>query len=290
MNGDGSRKRAESAWGTLVQRWRDDLRHRLAKTRDANWFVRAQDLLQERLSSALKPLVFNLLLCSSAMAEELDSKFSVPSAGEVSSTLLLPTDAQWLLVLGHGAGAGMRHPFMTALSRELAAEKIATFRYQFPYMENRRRAPDRPPTLTATVAAATRAGHTAVPELPLLAGGKSMGGRMTSTAASENLIPEVRGLVFFGFPLHPPKQPATKRGDHLAKVEQPMLFLQGTRDDLADLKLLKPICKTLGDLATLQIIEGADHSFHVLKSSGKSDAEILRGLAHTTAEWAASLE
>ncbi len=132
MNGDGSRKRAESAWGTLVQRWRDDLRHRLAKTRDANWFVRAQDLLQERLSSALKPLVFNLLLCSSAMAEELDSKFSVPSAGEVSSTLLLPTDAQWLLVLGHGAGAGMRHPFMTALSRELAAEKIATFLLSIP--------------------------------------------------------------------------------------------------------------------------------------------------------------
>ncbi len=113
---------------------------------------------------------------------------------------------------------------------------------------------------------------------------------MTSTAASENLIPEVRGLVFFGFPLHPPKQPATKRGDHLAKVTQPMLFLQGTRDDLADLTLLKPICKKLGDRATLHIIEGADHSFHVLKSSGKSDAAVLRELAHTTADWAASLK
>jgi predicted alpha/beta-hydrolase family hydrolase len=224
------------------------------------------------------------------MLEELASHFTVGNAGEVSSLLILPRDARWLLVLGHGAGAGMRHPFMGALSRELAAEKIATFRYQFPYMENGRKAPDRPPTLTATVAAATQAAHVAVPHLPLLAGGKSMGGRMTSTAASENLIPEVRGLVFFGFPLHPPKQPATKRGDHLAKVTQPMLFLQGTRDDLAELKLLTPICRELGELATLHIIEGADHSFHMLKSSGKSDGEVLRELAHTTAEWAAALK
>ena len=224
------------------------------------------------------------------MTEELDSRFAVGSVGDVSAILVRPPDARWLLVLGHGAGAGMRHPFMTALARELAAEKIATFRYQFPYMENRRKAPDRPPTLTATVAAAVKAAHATAPELPLLAGGKSMGGRMTSTAASENLIPDVRGLVFFGFPLHPPKQPATKRGDHLAKVTQPMLFLQGTRDDLADLLLLKPICKKLGKIATLHIIEGADHSFHVLKSAGKTDAEILSELARTTAEWAGTLK
>jgi uncharacterized protein len=224
------------------------------------------------------------------MTEELDSRFPVGSVGEVSSILVRPADARWVLVLGHGAGAGMRHPFMGALARELAAEKIATFRYQFPYMENRRKAPDRPPTLTATVAAAVQAAHAAAPELPLLAGGKSMGGRMTSTAASENLIPEVRGLVFFGFPLHPPKQPATKRGDHLAKVTQPTLFLQGTRDDLADLTLLKPICEKLGKIAALHIIEGADHSFHVLKSSGTTDAQVLRGLARTTAEWAAGLK
>jgi uncharacterized protein len=223
------------------------------------------------------------------MSQEFDSRFAVGSVGEVSSILLRPNDARWLLVLGHGAGAGMRHPFMGALARELAAEKIATFRYQFPYMENRRKAPDRPPTLTATVAAAVQAAHAVAPELPLLAGGKSMGGRMTSTAASENLIPDVRGLVFFGFPLHPPKQPATKRGDHLAKVSQPMLFLQGTRDDLADLTLLRPICKKIGKLATLHVIEGADHSFHVLKSSGTTDAEVLRGLARTTAEWAKEL-
>ena len=188
------------------------------------------------------------------MAEEFDSHFAVPKAGEVSSILMRPPGAQWLLVLAHGAGAGMRHPFMTALARELAAEKIATFRYQFPYVENRRKAPDRPPTLTATVAAAVQSAHAALPDLSLLAGGKSMGGRMTSTAASENLIPDVRGLVFFGFPLHPPKQPATKRGDHLAKVTQPMLFLQGTGDDLAELKLLTPICKELGSLATMHII------------------------------------
>jgi predicted alpha/beta-hydrolase family hydrolase len=224
------------------------------------------------------------------MNHEIESRFSVGSIGQVSAILVRPDEARWLLVMGHGAGAGMRHPFMTALARELAAEKIATFRYQFPYMENRRKAPDRPPTLTATVAAAVKAAHSSAPDLPLLAGGKSMGGRMTSTAASEGLVPEVRGFVFFGFPLHPPKQPATKRGDHLAKVEQPMLFLQGTRDDLADLKLLKPICKKLGNRATLHIIEGADHSFHVLKSSGKSDTEILRELAHTTAEWAATLK
>jgi len=140
------------------------------------------------------------------MTEELDSRFAVGSVGDVSAILVRPPDARWLLVLGHGAGAGMRHPFMTALARELAAEKIATFRYQFPYMENGRKAPDRPPTLTATVAAAVKAAHATAPELPLLAGGKSMGGRMTSTAASENLIPDVRGLVFFGFPLHPPKR------------------------------------------------------------------------------------
>jgi predicted alpha/beta-hydrolase family hydrolase len=224
------------------------------------------------------------------MVEELDSRFSVGSVGEVSSILFRPPDARWLFVMAHGAGAGMRHPFMTALARELAAEKIATLRYQFPYMENRRKAPDRPPTLTATIAAAMQAARAAAPELPLLAGGKSMGGRMTSTAASENLIPEVRGLVFFGFPLRPPKQPATKRGDHLAKVAQPMLFLQGTRDDLAELKLLQPICRDVGKLATLHIIDGADHSFHMLKSANKSDADVLRELAHTTAEWAATLK
>jgi predicted alpha/beta-hydrolase family hydrolase len=184
----------------------------------------------------------------------------------------------------------MRHPFLRALAHELSAVGIATFRYQFPYMEQRRRAPDRPPVLTATVAAAVHAAQQAAPGLPLLAGGKSMGGRMTSTAASQQPLDQVRGLVFFGFPLHPPNQPGTKRADHLTKVTVPMLFLQGTRDTFADLGLLCPVCAKLSPQPTLHIIESADHSFHMLKSSGKSDAEILRELAQTTATWASSLD
>ena len=188
----------------------------------------------------------------------------------------------------------MHHPFMGALAEELARVGVATLRYQFPYMEERRKAPDKPAVLTGTVAAAVRAARQfltqeGAPDLPLLAGGKSMGGRMTSQEAAEGLIPEVRGLVFFGFPLHPPKQPGTKRAEHLAKVTAPMLFLQGTRDELADLKLLKPICKKLGERATLHVIETADHSFHVLKKSGRSDEEVLRELAETTARWAEGL-
>jgi predicted alpha/beta-hydrolase family hydrolase len=180
----------------------------------------------------------------------------------------------------------MRHPFMVALAAELARVGVATFRYQFPYMEERRRVPDSPSVLTDTVAAAVRTAAEEAPGLPVLAGGKSMGGRMTSQAAAEGKITGVLGLVFFGFPLHPPKRPATKRGDHLGDVRMPMLFLQGTRDDLADLSLLKPIVAKLGSLATLQIIDGADHSFHVLKKLGTTDAAILQGLAQQTAKWA----
>jgi uncharacterized protein len=217
-------------------------------------------------------------------------RFTVESASEVSALLVGPAKPRWLLVLAHGAGAGMRHPFLGALAHELSAVGIATFRYQFPYMEQRRRAPDRPPVLTATVAAAVHAAQQAAPGLPLLAGGKSMGGRMTSTAASQQPLDQVRGLVFFGFPLHPPNQPGTKRADHLTKVTVPMLFLQGTRDTFADLALLRPVCAKLSPQPTLHIIESADHSFHMLKSSGKSDAEILRELAQTTATWASSLD
>ena len=217
-------------------------------------------------------------------------RFTVEGAGEVSALLVGPANPRWLLVLAHGAGAGMRHPFLGALAHELSAVGIATFRYQFPYMEQRRRAPDRPPVLTATVAAAVHAAPQAAPGLPLLAGGKSMGGRMTSTAASQQPLDQVRGLVFFGFPLHPPNQPGTKRADHLTKVMVPMLFLQGTRDTFADLGLLRPVCAKLSPQPTLHIIESADHSFHMLKSSGKSDAEILRELAQTTATWASSLD
>jgi uncharacterized protein len=224
------------------------------------------------------------------MAKSVPVTFPVESAGEVSALLLRPDNPRWLLIFAHGAGAGMRHSFMESLSSELAALQIATFRYQFPYMEKRSGRPDSPAILTATVAAALSAGSEAAPGLPLLAGGKSMGGRMTSQAAAQNLLPDVSGLVFFGFPLHPPGSPSTKRADHLTKVPMPMLFLQGTRDTLADLKLLRPVVKNLGELATLHIIESADHGFHVLKSSGKTDAAVLAELAQTTADWAGNLK
>src|SRR6266403_2054738 len=228
------------------------------------------------------------------MATVGDLRFAVEGGGEVSALLSRPAQARWLLVLAHGAGAGMSHPFMARLADELASVGVATLRYQFPYMEERRRIPDAPAVLTATVVAAVLAAAKAAPGLPLLAGGKSMGGRMTSQAAAEHsldgALDGVRGLVFFGFPLHPPNRPATKRADHLAKVTAPMLFLQGTRDTFADLQLVRPVCAKLGSRATLHVIETADHSFHVLKSSGRTDAEVLRELAETTISWANGIE
>jgi len=219
-----------------------------------------------------------------AAVEQL--RFGVEGKGEVSALLLRPAKARWLVVLAHGAGAEMSHAFMGSLAEELAAVGVATLRYQFPYMEERRRIPDAPAVLTATVVVAVRAGAKAVPGLPLLAGGKSMGGRMTSQAAAERPLDGVRGLVFFGFPLHPPNKPGTKRADHLVNVMAPMLFLQGTRDTFAELPLLRPVCAKLGSRATLHVIETADHSFHVLKSSGRTDAEVLRELAATVVSWA----
>src|SRR6266478_3151384 len=219
-----------------------------------------------------------------AAVEQL--RFGVEGGGEVSALLSRPTKARRLLVLAHGAGAGISHPFMENLADALASVGVATFRYQFPYMEQRRRVPDSPAVLTATVVAALRAAAQAVPGLPLFAGGKSMGGRMTSQAAAQHPLDGVRGLVFFGFPLHPPNRPGTKRADHLAKVTLPILFLQGTRDTFADLKLLRPICEKLAPRVTLHVIESADHSFHVLKSVKRTDADVLRELAHTTASWA----
>lgn len=210
-------------------------------------------------------------------------------AGEVSALLERPADARSLLVLAHGAGAGMRHRFLGAITARLAARGMATFRYQFPYLEAGGRRPDRPPRLVATVRAAVAAAAEAAPGLPLLAGGKSMGGRMTSTAASGEALPGVRGLVFFGFPLHPPGRPGTGRGDHLAAVEVPMLFLQGTRDPLADLDLLRPVLRPLGDRATLHVVEGADHSFGVLKRSGRTGDEVLDELADATVAFADAL-
>lgn len=213
-------------------------------------------------------------------------RFEGTQGKEVSALLLIPPKPKYLLVLAHGAGAPMTHPFMQNLAEALAAQAIATFRYNFPYMEESRHIPDRPPILTATVAAAVQAAQKSLPNLPTFAGGKSLGARMSSQAAAQGLLPDTtHGLIFFGFPLHPPKRPETKRATHLADVKIPMLFLQGTRDTLADLTLLRPIVKKLSKRATLHIIDTADHSFHVLKSAKKTDQEILQELAATTATW-----
>lgn len=178
--------------------------------------------------------------------------------------LLRPDDARWLLVLAHGAGAGMHHPFMESLARELAACRVASLRYQFPYMQQRRKRPAAPAMLTATVRTAVTAASEAASDLPLLAGGKSLGGRMTSLAFSGEPsdtkvdTTRVRGLVFFGFPLHPPGRPGTQRAEHGARVRVPMLFLQGTRDTLADLALMRPLCAKLRPRATLHVVDTAE--------------------------------
>jgi predicted alpha/beta-hydrolase family hydrolase len=208
------------------------------------------------------------------------------SAGEVSALLERPATARWVLVLGHGAGAGMRHHFMEDAAAALAAHDIATFRYQFPYVEKGTRRIDPQPILLSTVRAATVAARAAAGDLPLLAGGKSMGGRMTSLAYAKEGLSDVRGIVFFGFPLHPAGAPDTSRAEHLERVTTPMLFLQGTRDKLAELDLLRPVIDRLGARATLHVVEGADHSFEVLKRSGRSYAEVLEELARTVATWA----
>ena len=215
-------------------------------------------------------------------------QFPVSNNELVSALLQIPENASCLYVMAHGAGAGMNHAFMVAMADELAAVSVATLRYQFPYTEQRRHVPDKQPVLIATVAAAVRFAARCAPHLPLFAGGKSMGGRMTSLAASEQILEAVRGLIFLGFPLHPPKRPSIKRAEHLQRVQPPILFLQGTRDDLADLSLLRPICDELGSRATLHVIEGADHSFHVLKRSGKTDAGALTELTETIKSWTAN--
>ena len=223
-------------------------------------------------------------------AESRELRFlASKSSGEVSALLTHAREARWLLVLGHGAGAGMRHRFMEAAAGRLAQTGIATFRYQFPYMEKGGNRPDPRPILFATVRSAVSAAALATGDLPLLAGGKSMGGRMTSAAAAEAPLPGVRGLVFFGFPLHPAGNPSTERAEHLDRVGVPMLFLQGTRDHLADLSLLRPVCERLGERATLHVIDGADHSFHVLKSTGRTDDEVLDELAGTMSDWSSRL-
>ncbi len=204
----------------------------------------------------------------------------------VSGLLARPDAPRALYVFGHGAGAGMRHPFMSAAAGALATRGIATLRYTFPYMEAGSKRIDPQPLLLEAVRAALAAGREAAAGAPLLAGGKSMGGRMTSLALAEESVADVRGLAFFGFPLHPTGRPGTARADHLERVHAPLLFLQGTRDTLADLTLLGPVVARLGERATLHVVEGADHSFHVLKRTGRTDAVVLDELADTFAAWA----
>jgi predicted alpha/beta-hydrolase family hydrolase len=224
------------------------------------------------------------------MTEATDLRLHISDTiGEVSAFLLRPPDAWLLYVLAHGAGAGMRHHFLESISASLAAQGVATLRYQFPYMEAGRSRPDVPPTLETTVrAAVTKAGEI-VPELPVIAGGKSLGGRMTSATAAAASLDRVKGLAFLGFPLHPPGQPGTHRAEHLQRVDLPMLFLQGTRDAFARLDLITGVCHSLEPRATLRIIEGGDHSFGVLKRSGRTADQVIEELAGTITRWARAL-
>lgn len=221
--------------------------------------------------------------------EAREFKFlATPDKGEVSALLIRPEGATHLLVLGHGASTNMRHATMQAIADRLAEGGIASLRYNFPYSEHGK-GRDAQAVCTATVRAAVAAAREAAPDLALLAGGHSFGGRMTSTAASESPLDGVQGLVFFSFPLHMPGKPDTKRADHLASVDVPMLFLSGTRDELADMKLLKTVCDKLGKRATLHPVDTADHGYKVLKRSRASAEDVFVEMARVVREWASSL-
>jgi predicted alpha/beta-hydrolase family hydrolase len=203
----------------------------------------------------------------------------------VSGLLQMPPRARACYVLAHGAGAGMEHPFMAAVAVELAERGIASLRYQFPYMERGTKRPDPPQLAQATVRAAVIEAQRLVPDLPRFAGGKSFGGRMTSQAQAAAPLPDVRGLIFLGFPLHPAGRPSQDRAKHLFDVRLPMLFLQGSRDALAALDELRPVCKALGRRATLNVFADADHSFHVPARSGRDDAQVRADVLDALAAW-----
>lgn len=212
---------------------------------------------------------------------------TIPLAGGAATSGLLdvPDSAQACFVFAHGAGAGMKHPFMAAMARGLFDRGIATLRFQFPYMEQGTKRPDPPKIAQATVRAAVREAAQRLPNLPLFAGGKSYGGRMTTQAQAAEPLTNVRGMVLVGFPLHPAGKPSTERAAHLADVQLPMLFLQGTRDALADLDLMRDTTSKLGPGATLHVIEGGDHSFQVLVRSGRTNDEVREELLDTMAAW-----
>ena len=215
--------------------------------------------------------------------------FAVDDALRVSARFERPAAARACYVLAHGAGAGMDHPFMSAAARELAALGIATLRFQFPYMQRRARRPDPPPLCHATVRAAVAEAARLAPELPLIAGGRSFGGRMSSQAQALAPLNGVRGLAFLGFPLHPAGKPSSARGDHLTQVHIPMLFIQGTHDALAERARMDALVARLGERATLHWVDDADHSFHVPARSGRSDAEVRCALLAVLAAWVDSL-
>jgi predicted alpha/beta-hydrolase family hydrolase len=222
------------------------------------------------------------------MTNTKELKFTAtPDKGDVSALLMRPENATHLLVLGHGASSNMRTPLLQNIAESLAERNIATFRYNFPYSE-KGGGRNSQATVTETIRNAVKAARDEVPDLPILAGGHSFSGRMTSTAESEEPL-GVKGLVFFSFPLHPAGAPDTKRADHLANIKIPMLFLSGTRDALAELDLLKPTVEGLGRKAMLHLVETADHSFKILKRTRQSTEDVFTELARITAEWAADL-
>jgi predicted alpha/beta-hydrolase family hydrolase len=213
-------------------------------------------------------------------------EIAIPDAAPVSALLIRPSQARACYVFAHGAGAGMNHASMQAIAAGLGDRGVATLRYQFPYMEKGSKRPDRPEVAQAAARAAVVEARRCCPSLPLIAGGKSFGGRMTSQAQAMSPLPGVCGLAFLGFPLHPAGKPSRERAKHLADIHIPMLFLQGTRDGLAELSLLEPVVKGLGSRATLHLVQGADHSLRVLKSSGRNDGEVMDEVLDAFAAWA----
>jgi predicted alpha/beta-hydrolase family hydrolase len=223
------------------------------------------------------------------MTTAKERKLKLPDGSTVSALWQKPKDAKAVLVLAHGAGAGMTHKHMAATADGLAERGIATLRYNFPYMERGSKRPDNPPIAHAAIRAAVADAAKLAGDLPLFAGGRSFGARMTSQAQSLDPLPNVRGLVFFAFPLHPPGKPGTDRADHLSDVKIPMLFLQGTKDEFADLDLLKPTVKKLAKRATLHLAEHADHSFHAPAKSGRKDPEVLADILDAATAWMAKV-
>jgi predicted alpha/beta-hydrolase family hydrolase len=213
----------------------------------------------------------------------------IAKAGRVSALLNRPADARACFVFAHGAGAGMTHSFMETVARGLCDRGVATLRYQFPYMEKGSKRPDSPAIAHAAVRAAVAEAGRRCPGLPLIAGGKSFGGRMTSQAQAAAALEGVAGLAFLGFPLHPAGKPSSDRAKHLADVHIPMLFLQGTRDTLAEVALLEPVVERLGPSATLHLVDGADHSFHVLARSGRNDRDVMNEILDAFAVWVGAI-